>query len=233
MPALVAGIHVSGREAKQDVAGRTSPAMTSWVASLSLLLMTGHSSFSPSFLISAAHLPSSRLMFSPYSSGVLGVGSSPASISRFLNVVVRQDGAQVLVEAIDDRRAARPPERSGRNTAPLRSRAGRILRRLAHRAAPPSASAPVTAMARNCPALHLADRRRNRIEAERHMIAHQVGRERRGAFVGDDSRVDAGQRVEQFDCEVIERRRRRGADGKFAGLLLCQRDHVGQRFRRK
>jgi hypothetical protein len=37
-----------------------------------------YSIFRPSFLISAAHLPSSRSMLAAYSSGVLAIGSPPS-----------------------------------------------------------------------------------------------------------------------------------------------------------
>ena len=43
-----------------------------------------YSIFSPSFLVSAAHLPSSRSMLAAYSSGVLAIGSPPSAMIRFV-----------------------------------------------------------------------------------------------------------------------------------------------------
>src|SRR6516225_5966067 len=43
-----------------------------------------YSIFSPSFLITAAHLSSSRSMLAAYSSGVLAIGSAPSATIRFV-----------------------------------------------------------------------------------------------------------------------------------------------------
>src|SRR3974390_3132245 len=43
-----------------------------------------YSIFSPSFLVSVAHLPSSRSMLTAYSSGVLAIGSPPSAMIRFV-----------------------------------------------------------------------------------------------------------------------------------------------------
>ena len=79
----------------------------------------------------------------------------------------------------------------------------------------------------------LAHGRRNGVEAERDVIAEEIVGQRTGAFIGDRRDVDAAQQIEQFCGEVIERRRRRRAGGKLAGLLFRQRDDVGKRLHRQ
>src|SRR5262249_37008584 len=66
----------------------------------------------------------------------------------------------------------------------------------------------------------ITDRRRDRVEAEWHVIAEEIVGQRTGALIADNGDVGSGQQVEQLRREVIERRRRRRAGGQLARLLL-------------
>ena len=72
----------------------------------------------------------------------------------------------------------------------------------------------------------IAHRRRQHAERDRHMAAEQIVHQLRGALVGHDGRLHAGDRLEQLGREIAAGADRRGADVQLAAFLLGELDHL-------
>src|SRR5205814_2935622 len=150
----------------------------------------------------------------------------------FFHFIARQDRAQLLVQALDDR-----PRCAGRRgeavilyrleTGQAGFRGGRHVRHR-RRAFVGGDREPAQLAGGD-----IADRGRNGVEPERHVIAEEIVGQRAGALVAHNGDLGAGQQIEQLRREVIDGRRRRRAGGQLARRLLRQRDHVGERFCRQ
>ena len=201
-------------------------------ANRAAIARTRHSTRKPSFLISADHFASSRSMSAAYSSGLDGSGSPPSAAMRARDLGEVDELAQFRVEPRDDRL-----RRAGRRQQPvvqhrLEARQAR-LDEGRHVGKQARARRPGSRDGAQVPACRLPIAGASTLKRDRHMAAEQIVGERRRALVGDDGDVDAGHRLEQLAGEIAAGAGRRRAEIELAGLLLRERDQVGDRFRRE
>ena len=172
-------------------------------------------------------------MSAAYSAGVEVSGSPPSRWMRFCTSGSSAELAQLGAEDCRRSPAACRAAPAARNAARPRSPASPTSSKVGTSGNSEKRFLLVTAMARSCAGLDIAERRRQHAERDRHVAAEQIVHDRRRALVGDDRDVDAGFGLEQFGAHVAAGADRRGADIELARLLLGKRDDFGDRLGRK